>query len=129
MSDMYDELEAGFKKLIDEYLSGKRNAVSCSILSAIYQIEKELLPYYEEMQKLDPKFELNANIGLVKGLISDRVSTPKKEQQVKQYLKKIQDIQNDLESNGEKKKKDISEISKRIDDLLMKIVGVLTVKK
>jgi seryl-tRNA synthetase len=126
LKEEYDNMDKRLDKLLDDNQSGKIDDASFSCLVALLQIERKLLPYHDELQK--PEVKLFANIGLVFGLISDKYLTPKEEQEVKNNLKRIKDIQNDLESGKTEKEQDISRMAEQIDDLLMVIIGVLSGK-
>jgi hypothetical protein len=124
LKEEYHDLDKRLDKLLDDNQSGKIDDASFSCLVALLQIERKLLPYHEELQKLEVK--VLANIGLAFGFISGRHLTPKEEQNVKNILKKIKDIQNDPGSGSAEKEQDISRMAEQIDDLIMMIVGALS---
>jgi len=119
----YDELETKLDKLIDDNESGKIDDAQFSILVAILQMRKKLLPYHEELQNLET--ELFDHFGLIFNL-TVKQSTPKEEQEIKHKIKEIKNIFNNFKGTNGDKKQQISEIAEQIDNLLLEIVGLLT---
>jgi seryl-tRNA synthetase len=123
LKEAYDELEAKLDNLVDDNESGKIDDAQFSILVAILQMRKKLLPYHEELQNLET--ELFDHIGLVFKLTIEQ-STPKKEQEIKRKIKDIKNIFNNFKGSEKIKKRQISEITEQIDKLLLEIVGLMT---
>ena len=121
----YDELEAKLDNLIEENLSGKKDDSQFANLVAVYQFQKKLLPYHEELQNLD--CNLISTIGFVFELLLEKPLSPKKEQEIKRKLKESKDIFNNFDGSKEDKKQRISEIAGQIYDMFQEIIGLATV--
>lgn len=119
LNNAYNALEKKLDELEDDYLSGKIDDASFAEAVIITRLEKKILPYHEELKKLNIK--IDGHIGLIIGLLSGRHLTPKEEQQVKEKLIEIKKIFNKFDSSEDKKEKNIADTFEKIEELLIKI--------
>jgi len=116
LNDMYNELEKRLDNLTDDYLSGKIDEFSFIASEILTRLEKKLLPYHEELLKFEITF--HSDVLLLKSLLSEKCLTPKKEQKIKEKLRKIKDIVNNLDSNKAEKEQAVASVTDKMNELL-----------
>jgi hypothetical protein len=122
LKDIYDGLEERLDKLEDDYTSGNIDASSFAGAVMATRLEKKMVPYHEELQRLDVK--IYGHFGLIINLLSSRHLTPKEEQQVKEKLSEIKRTFNEFESCKDEKERNTADAFAKIEKLLIEFTGL-----
>jgi hypothetical protein len=106
-------------ELADDFIAKKLDALPFRNLINLNEIKKDLLPYIEEISKLDMK--IDANIALIFNSLLDKHLKSKKEQQIKEKLELIKDISKKIDSSKKIENQNNAVAFKEIEDVLNEI--------